>query len=333
MPPVANTRMPASAAAIIVAETVVPAQPPSTSARLSVDRDALRHCFVAGLDDPSALVVHSIARDVDHPPQGLGVALSEKPNSEVDCTGDGGAGSATDRGLGQLRSELHGVLRSLDHRPGHDDVLNERTGPFGIDDGDSRQGTLPNGVVDFRRLKGQDESLPLDPLFLGVHRPRDVDREHEGKVDLGLGKPRRRSRKQRTERQDGRSDETHDALHKVSPRFSAHSGARHSNRKERPLECGRADGRPNASPLYGKQSAYAGRRREMTDGATIRLKKLRSAATLHRCRTRRTEAAMWKQMLRFVDRRWVLKGAAVIGGSALTPALATTTPPQGKITP
>jgi hypothetical protein len=42
---------------------------------------------------------------------------------------------------------------------------------------------------------------------------------------------------------------------------------------------------------------------------------------------------MWKQMLRFVDRRWVLKGAAVIGGSALTPALATTTPPQGKITP
>ena len=42
MPPVANTLMPASAAAIIVADTVVPAQPPSASASASVPRDALR---------------------------------------------------------------------------------------------------------------------------------------------------------------------------------------------------------------------------------------------------------------------------------------------------
>ena len=42
IPPVANTRIPAACAAIIVAETVVAAQPPSLSATASVGRAALR---------------------------------------------------------------------------------------------------------------------------------------------------------------------------------------------------------------------------------------------------------------------------------------------------
>ena len=91
MPPVAKTRTPASEAAIIVADTVVPAQPPSARASASVAREAF-----AG-DGASAI---SSSSESDSP-------TTSRPACTATVAGSAPAGAnlffRTTRGLDPLR--------------------------------------------------------------------------------------------------------------------------------------------------------------------------------------------------------------------------------------
>ena len=79
-------------------------------------------------------------------------------------------------------------------RPGHDHPLVPGAGPFEVDDRDLAEHAAPDRVVDLRGAEGLGEAFPLQRELVHVHRVGDVDRDHEGEVDLGVGAGRRSGR-------------------------------------------------------------------------------------------------------------------------------------------
>ena len=76
--------------------------------------------------------------------------------------------------------------RSVDQRPGRDEPLHARPGPFGISDGDPAEKALADRLQHIGMLQRSDIALLLQFLFGRVHRARDVDGKHQLEVDVDV---------------------------------------------------------------------------------------------------------------------------------------------------
>ena len=86
------------------------------------------------------------------------------------------------------------ALGAVEDAPRHDHPLVPGAGPLEVDDRDLAEHAAPDRVVDLGRAEGIGEALPLQRELVHVHRVGDVDRDHEGEVDLGIGAGRRSGR-------------------------------------------------------------------------------------------------------------------------------------------
>ena len=148
-----------------------------------------------------ALVVRAVARDVDDPAGGVDAALAEELHGEVDRARDRGALGATHRLGRHLLGKSGSALGAVEDAPRHDHPLVPGAGPFEVDDRDLAEQAAPDGVVDLGRAEGIGEALPLQRELVHVHRVGDVDRDHEGEVDLGIGAGRRSGRDREQDRE------------------------------------------------------------------------------------------------------------------------------------
>ena len=79
---------------------------------------------------------------------------------------------------------LAGRLRSVDHPPGHDDLLVFYARPFDISDGDLAVRTALQCLQEVGRDDGLGIALALDGQFLEIHRVGHVDRKDERDIDF-----------------------------------------------------------------------------------------------------------------------------------------------------
>jgi hypothetical protein len=81
-------------------------------------------------------------------------------------------------------------------------VLLRRPRPFHVGNGDAPKHPFADGVVDGLGAERLHKTVALEPLFVGVHRTRHVDRQHQGEVHLGFRPGVSRQGRSHAERKD-----------------------------------------------------------------------------------------------------------------------------------
>ena len=137
--------------------------------------------------DRRAVVVGTVAGNIDDAPQAAMRILVEQRHREIDRARDRGARRPADRRLHDLGGDGIGGFRAVDHPPGNDDLLVARGRPFEIG---HRNLAVRAGLQRLQKLLGDDGlrvALALDRQFVHVHRIGDIDREHQFDIDRGVG--------------------------------------------------------------------------------------------------------------------------------------------------
>ncbi len=130
---------------------------------------------IAGDDDGGAVVVRTIAGNVDDAAQAPMRVLVEQRHREIDRARDRGARRPADRRLHDFVGDGIRRFRPLDHPPRDDDLLVGGCRPFEIG---HRDLAVRAALQRLQELLGDDGlrvTLALDRQFVHVHRIGDVD--------------------------------------------------------------------------------------------------------------------------------------------------------------
>ena len=135
------------------------------------------------LDDRRAVVVRTVAGNIDDATQAPIRILLEQRHREIDRAGDRGARGAADRRLHDFVGDRVRRLRAVDHPPRNDDLLVARCRPFEIGHGDLAVRPGLQRLQEFLGDDGLRVAFALDRQFVHVHRVGDVDGEDQFDID------------------------------------------------------------------------------------------------------------------------------------------------------
>src|SRR5882757_9183867 len=151
--------------------------------RQAVDDDALRKRLVARADDRRAVIVGTIAGNVDDAAQALIRIFVEQRHREIDRAGYRRARGPADRGLHDLVGDGVRRFRAVDHPPGNDDLLVARRRPFEIGDRDLAVRKALQRLQEFLRDDGLRVTLALYRELIHIHRIGNIDGENQFDID------------------------------------------------------------------------------------------------------------------------------------------------------
>ena len=160
--------------------------------RQAVDDDALLQRGIAGDDDRGAVVVRTIAGNIDHAPDAPMRVLVEQLHGEIDRARDRGARRPADRRPHDFIGDGVGRFRAVDQPPRNDDFLVGGSRPLEIGHRDLAVRAVLQRLQKFLGDDGLRVALALQREFVHVHRVGDIDGENEFDVDGRMWLPCRR---------------------------------------------------------------------------------------------------------------------------------------------
>ncbi len=152
--------------------------------RQPVDHDALLQRGVPEGGDQAAVVVRTVARDVEHLALGFIRTAAEQRDGIADGAADRGGARNRDRRGGEAACEVGDRGLGIEQGPVDQELLHPGVGPFVVGDGDPAVAAAQDRLDDHRIAEGVDIALALQAGLVGVDAARDVDGHRQCHVDF-----------------------------------------------------------------------------------------------------------------------------------------------------